>query len=125
MHQPVRAEQLRYAVAVDGVHAGSLRDTMDYRVISADAHLEVPCDHWAHRVAAEYRDRVPRRVRLANGGDAWVAENQPLRICGLEMSARRPGEELKPFGNTYEESPGAGPPQQRLDEMDQDGVDAE
>jgi predicted TIM-barrel fold metal-dependent hydrolase len=96
-----------------------------FRLISGDAHLEVPCDMWAHRVAAAHRDRVPRRIRLANGGDAWVAENQPLRVCGLEMSARHPGQELKPFGNTYAESPGAGPPEQRLAELDLDGIDAE
>ena len=98
---------------------------MDYNVISADAHLEIPCEHWAHRVPEPHRSRVPRRVRLTNGGDAWVAENQPLRICGLEMSARRPGETLKPFGNNYDESPGTGPPEQRLEEMDLDGIDAE
>ena len=98
---------------------------MDQTLISADAHLEVPCDQWVHRVAAEHRDRVPRRIRLANGGDAWLAENQPIRICGLEMSARYPGDKLKPFANTYAESPGAGPPEQRLAEMDLDGIAAE
>ncbi len=46
-----------------------------YRVISADSHLEVVPERWTPRVPAKYRDRSPRLVKLANGGDAILVEN--------------------------------------------------
>lgn len=95
-----------------------------YDVISADSHLEVPVDRWVDRVPKEHRDRAPRRIRLANGGDAWLVEGQPIRPCGLELCGR-PYEEFEPTGRTYEGSPGTGTPEQRILEQDRDGIDAE
>ena len=46
----------------------------EYRVVSADSHLEVSTDRWMHRVPEKYRDRAPRRIRLASGGDAHIVE---------------------------------------------------
>ena len=97
---------------------------MDYRVISADSHLEIPIDRWVHRVPDEHRARAPRGIRLANGGDAWLVEGRPLWAVGLELSGRPP-EEYQPTGLTYDGAAGAGPPEQRLGEMALDGVDAE
>jgi len=95
-----------------------------YRVISADSHLEVVPERWTPRVPAKYRDRSPRLVKLANGGDAILVENRPLQVPGLSLCGKR-YEEYSPVGGVYETSPGTGSPEQRLKEQDQDGVDAE
>ncbi|MEE8519154.1 MAG: amidohydrolase family protein, partial [Dehalococcoidia bacterium] len=95
-----------------------------YKYISADSHLEVPFDRWTHRVPAQYRDRAPRVVQLPEGGDAWVVEGRPLYYVGPDICAK-PYEEWAPYGVSYSDSAGTGPPEQRLREQDADGVDAE
>jgi predicted TIM-barrel fold metal-dependent hydrolase len=95
-----------------------------YDIISADSHLEIPAERWTSRVPERFRDRAPRRVRLGNGGDAWQVEGGDLRVCGLELCGK-PFEDWDITGVTYEGSPGTGTPEQRLQEQDRDGVDAE
>ena len=41
-----------------------------YRCISGDSHLEVDSKRWIHRVPEKFRDRAPRLIRTATGGDA-------------------------------------------------------
>jgi len=82
----------------------------EYRIISSDSHLDLPPDRWTGRVAPEWRERAPRRVKLAGGADAFVFENRPTQRVGLSRSGW---------------SRGMGTPEQRLQEQDQDGVDAE
>jgi predicted TIM-barrel fold metal-dependent hydrolase len=96
-----------------------------YRVVSADSHLEIPPDRWTDRVPVAFRDRAPRRVRLANGGDGWAIEGRPLHVVGMELCAGRPFEEFEPTARSYEGAAGTGSPEQRLAEQDADGVDAE
>ena len=98
---------------------------MDYRIVSADSHLEIGVDRWAHRVPKEHRDRAPRLIKLATGGDAWLIEGQPLKIVGLELCSGKTFDEFEPTGVAYEGSPGTGSPEQRITEQDLDGVDAE
>jgi predicted TIM-barrel fold metal-dependent hydrolase len=96
-----------------------------WRCISADSHLEIPSDRWTHRVPEDYRDRAPRRIRLANGGDAFVVENMPIYYGGMNLYAGKSPEQFNPIGLTWDDTPGTGPPEQRLREQDRDGVDAE
>ena len=95
-----------------------------YRIISADSHLEISPERWTPHVAAKYRDRAPHLVKLPNGGEATVIENRPVNVLGLAVTGRG-YEEFKPTGVTYGGNPGTGSPEQRLKEQDQDGVDAE
>ena len=97
---------------------------MDYKIISADSHLEIPIDRWVHRVPDEHRERAPRGIKLANGGDAWLIEGRPLWAVGLELSGR-PRQQYQPTGLSYDGAAGAGTGEQRLSEMTRDGVDAE
>lgn len=98
----------------------------EYRLISSDSHLEVRPERWVHRVPEKYRDRAPRTVRLPDGGDAFLIEGQPLReIVFLDNRAGRAANAWRPFGMNVEDTAGTGPPEQRLQEMDIDGVDAE
>ena len=96
-----------------------------YHTISADSHLEISPDRWRDRVPARYRDRAPRVIRLPNGGDAILAENSRL----LQLWAHNAGVPWEEWGHDnvkrYEEAVGSGTPEQRLRELDTDGIDAE
>ena len=96
-----------------------------YRAISSDSHLEISPDRWRSFVPEKYRDRAPRTIRLPNGGDAVLAENQPLRPIWAH-NAGIPWDEWG-YDNvkTFDGAVGAGGPEQRLREIDLDGVDAE
>jgi predicted TIM-barrel fold metal-dependent hydrolase len=95
-----------------------------YSCVSADGHLEFPPDAWTHRVPEQYRDYAPRRIRLANGGDGFLVEGQSIYQGGSNLYAGRDPETYDPVGLTWN-LPGTGGPEDRLREMDQDGVDAE
>jgi predicted TIM-barrel fold metal-dependent hydrolase len=95
-----------------------------YRLFSADSHLEISPERWTKRVPNEYRDRAPRLIKLANGGDGVIVENRPMYVLGLAI-AGKPYERHELTGLTYEGSEGAGTPDQRLKEQDQDGIDGE
>jgi hypothetical protein len=95
-----------------------------YRLFSADSHLEISPERWTERVPVKYRDRAPRLVKLANGGDGIIIEGRPLYVVGLAI-AGKPYERHELSGVNYEGSEGAGTPEQRLREQDQDGVDGE
>ncbi|MCH2174030.1 amidohydrolase [Myxococcota bacterium] len=99
----------------------------DYEVISTDSHLEVPPYFWEPYVESAFQKYCPKVVKLPNGGDAWLIHGKATPIpLGLNFSAGRGWENLKPTGISYDEGlVGAGNADQRLEEMNQDGVDAE
>jgi predicted TIM-barrel fold metal-dependent hydrolase len=97
----------------------------NYRFISADSHYESPPEHWTHRVAKQYRDRAPRRIKLANGKDALAVEGKPLIYGGTSLYGGRPPEEFDPTYLDFDATPGCGSAEQRLREQDRDGIDAE
>ena len=96
-----------------------------YRHFSADSHFECLPETWTHRVPAKFRDRAPRRIKLADGRDAIVEEGQPLEYRGTNLFAGKSPEEFNPVHLNFERSVGAGSPQQRLKEQDADGIDGE
>jgi predicted TIM-barrel fold metal-dependent hydrolase len=96
----------------------------NYQLLSADSHLEISPSRWTDRVPEKYRDRAPRLVKLANGGDGIIIEGRPLYVVGLAI-AGKPYERHELRGVSYEGSEGAGSPEQRLKEQDKDGVDGE
>ena len=96
-----------------------------YRYISGDSHVEVDSKRWLHRVDERYRDRTPYVVRLPNGGDGWVIEGRPPREVSADLYGGKGRDVWQPFGQTYEGTPGTGPGEQRLQEQDRDGIDAE
>lgn len=98
-----------------------------YEVISADGHLEIPPDAWVRHIPAEHRDRAPRLVKLATGGEGWIVEGIPMIHNGQNVAGGRP---LKVLGGSYWDpdgtpAPGTGDAAQRLREQDVDGIDAE
>ncbi len=98
----------------------------DFRLMSSDGHLEVPPERWSHRVPEKYRDRAPRTITMPDGGDAILIEGQPLREANfLDLRAGRAEGQWQPFGLRVEGAAGVGPPEQRVREQDEDGLDAE
>src|SRR5262249_43713844 len=97
-----------------------------YRLMSADGHLEVPPERWSHRVPEKFRDRAPRTLKLPDGGDAQMIEGQPLLEANfLDLRAGRAEGTWQPFGLKVADAAGTGSAEQRVKEQDQDGLDAE
>ena len=97
-----------------------------YRYISADSHLEVPPDSWKHWVPSKYAAFAPQRVSLPNGGDAFKVEGGGrVQRGGMNLYAGSAPEDFYPGRQRWEDCPGTGSPQQRLQEQDRDGIDAE
>ena len=98
-----------------------------YQVISADGHVETPPDPWVKYVPDKWKDRAPRLINLPDGGEGWLIEGRPMMRNGQNITGRGPirfdfGSYYKPDGSPND---GAGPPEQRLREQDEDGIDAE
>jgi predicted TIM-barrel fold metal-dependent hydrolase len=90
-------------------------DPKKYFIVSADAHVNEPADLWATRIDAKYRERIPRVIVDANGVKWRVSEgHRPdrLRVDELEGEDR-----LRQLSGAD--------PEQRLRDMDRDGIDAE
>src|SRR5688572_4065413 len=97
----------------------------NYRYISADSHFESPPEQWTHRVARQYRDRAPRRIKLADGRDALLLEGRQLIYGGTSLYGGRAPENFDPTILDFDSTPGCGSAVQRLREQDQDDIDAE
>jgi predicted TIM-barrel fold metal-dependent hydrolase len=96
-----------------------------YKVISGDGHIDLNPDVWRDRVAAKWRDRAPKRVKMPNGSDAVVVDGREPNTIGITRSVRVAHKDLAVQVPTFENSAGTGSPEQRLREQDQDGIDAE
>ena len=96
-----------------------------YKYISADSHFESPPEQWTHHVPKKYRERAPRRIKLANGRDGLLFEGSRLVYGGTSLYGGRPPETFDPTSMDFDQTPGCGSAEQRLREQDQDGIDAE
>lgn len=96
-----------------------------YRLISADSHINEPPDLWTSRVRAKFKDRAPRIERLEKG-DAWIMEGSPTPInFGNNANGGVPVEKRSPWVRWEEIRKGGYVPSVRLEEQAQDGVEAE
>jgi predicted TIM-barrel fold metal-dependent hydrolase len=96
-----------------------------YQLISADSHLDLAPDRWTHHVPKKWKERAPRRVQLESGEEAIAIEDQPPAPIGYTRSVGVKHGDLAKQVPTFENSAGTGPPEKRLAEQDQDGVEAE
>ena len=99
-----------------------------YRYISADTHLDGLPNRHHHRVPKQYQDLLPRLVELPTGGEAMMTEDFELHVMGSGQYAGIKPENYVPnfFGTAryVEESPGWGSAEDRVRDMNQDGIDA-
>lgn len=98
------------------------------RYISADTHLDGSPTRHHHRIPEKYRQWAPRLVKLPAGGDGVMTEDFKVRASAWGPYLGRPHEEYAPnlYGTArYDESaPGWGSAEDRVRDMDRDGVDA-
>ena len=75
---------------------------------------------------AKLRDKAPKVVKLASGGDAVaIGDSEPAPL-GLQLTGDLKYSEIRTKGLSFaEKRPGTGDPAQRIAEMDKDGNDAE
>jgi predicted TIM-barrel fold metal-dependent hydrolase len=97
----------------------------EWRLVSADSHINEPPDLWTARVPARFVDRAPRIERLERG-DAWVMEGalDPINF-GANCNAGLPPEQRPAWIRWEDVRPGGYDPSARLSEQDEDAVDAE
>jgi predicted TIM-barrel fold metal-dependent hydrolase len=101
------------------------RERTRYRLISADSHVNEPPDLWTARVPQRFVDRAPR-IESFPEGDAWVLEgvDDPINF-GMNACAGLAPEDMTAWKRFDEIRPGGHDPAARLEEMDEDAVDAE
>lgn len=101
------------------------RQSREYRLISADSHVNEPGDLWIKRVPAALRDRAPKMQRFEQG-DAWVIEGvkDPITF-GLNACAGFEPEQMKGWMRFEDVRKGGWDPKARIGEMARDNVDAE
>lgn len=97
----------------------------NYRLISADSHVNEPPDLWTARAPSGFEDRVPRMERFEDG-DAWIVEgmDQPMPF-GLNAGAGIPRKQREPWMFWEDVRAGGYDPAARIEEMDEDQVDGE
>ncbi len=99
---------------------------MKYRVIDADAHTIEPPGMWERYLPAKFQDKAPKLVKDHKGGDAWEFQRgvTPMPI-GMVTTAGQRYEEFDWFGHGYDDiRKGCYLGQDRLEDMDFDGIDA-
>ncbi|MFK7896719.1 MAG: amidohydrolase family protein [Myxococcota bacterium] len=94
------------------------------RIISADCHINEP-PHVFDGVPAHLRDRAPKMMRGADGGDGWSFDGKPPgRTFGIEAVAGLDGDKKKMSGLRFDEIlPGNYEGAAHLADMDKDDVD--
>ena len=98
-----------------------------YRLIDADCHTLEPPHLWKTWLPAQFHDRAPELVKDEDGGDAWnFGPGKPLMYIGLVATPGMRFEDIKWRGYSYADiRKGCFDGNARLEDMDQDGVDAE
>jgi predicted TIM-barrel fold metal-dependent hydrolase len=90
-----------------------------FKIVSGDGHLDLSSEGWVPFLPEKWRVRAPRLVMLDDGNEALLIENRPpMSPTGLVGTVQ------KNLPVSFS-SVGNGPPEQRLQEQDEDGVDAE
>ena len=90
-------------------------DPNKYYMVSADCHAQEPADLWAKRIEKEYRHRIPRQEVDKDGVKWQVTEgHRPTKIRDLKLE----GEDEERNGAGYDVD-------ERLRDMDRDGIDLE
>jgi predicted TIM-barrel fold metal-dependent hydrolase len=94
------------------------------RVISADCHINEP-PHVFEGVPEKFKDRAPRMMRGADGGDGWSFDgNPPKRTFGIEATSGQTSAVKKLSGLRFDEIlPGNYDGAAHVADMDLDGVD--
>lgn len=102
---------------------------MEYKVISADNHINEPPGTYVDRVPRHLKDKAPRVMRGADGGDGWSYDGSPPKVTfGLNATGGSTGQDYKNYkhaGLTWDEIlPGNYEGGAHIKDNERDGVDA-
>ncbi|PON18457.1 amidohydrolase [Candidatus Entotheonella serta] len=96
-------------------HTARPTDAKKYFMVSTDSHANEPANLWAERIEPEYRKRVPRVIVDEDGVKWRISEgHRPDRLRKLKLDGE----------DALRTQVGADP-EERLKDMDYDGIDAE
>ena len=98
-----------------------------YKLISSDSHVYEPQDLWTTRMDAKVRDRAPRIIRQEDG-DWWYCDGRKVAGTGAGSQTGRRFEhpdELSRTDRFEHVRRGGYIPEERLKDMEHDGVAAE
>ncbi|HEX8055746.1 MAG TPA: amidohydrolase family protein [Novosphingobium sp.] len=93
----------------------------DY-VVDADVHVTPPPTFWAEYLSPEYRDQAPR-VETDGEFDYIVFEGERRKVNLMQSQAGRKFDEYKNSGRLSDMRVGGWMTDQRLDDMNRDGID--
>jgi predicted TIM-barrel fold metal-dependent hydrolase len=97
----------------------------EFRLISSDSHVTIPVDAWQEYLPAGLREKAPV-IESTPEGDFTVFEGNRTPINTLNNLAGKKAEEFTlNVRKLTDQRQGAGDPNERLKDMDIDGVDAE
>ncbi|MDG2003721.1 MAG: amidohydrolase family protein [Novosphingobium sp.] len=91
-------------------------------VVDADQHVTPPPTFWAEYLSPEFRDLAPT-VESDDEFDYVVFEGQRRKINLMQSQAGRKYEQYKNAGKQSDMRVGGWMPEQRLSDMDRDGID--
>jgi predicted TIM-barrel fold metal-dependent hydrolase len=102
---------------------------VEYRVISTDNHINEPPGTYVDRVPEHLKDKAPRMMQGADGGDGWSMDgNPPKSTFGLQAigaMTRRDWTHYRLSGIRWEEiPPGSFDGDAHIAANEEDGVDA-
>ncbi len=99
----------------------------NYKIISSDEHIHEPEDMWTGRVEPCFKERAPKIVRLEDGSDWWFTDGlMGMTVSALTQTGWRfeRSEDLSYFDQSEHIRPGAYDPDERIKDMDMDGIDS-
>ncbi len=101
---------------------------LPFRLVSADSHIVEPADLWTTRLPKEFRDRAPTIKRTPHGDRIYSGGKERGGI-GLMATAKKytdPDDLYFTMDGLWDDVPvGSYEPDERLKEMDAEGIEAE
>jgi len=97
--------------------------TRNFQIVDADAHVNPPATFWAEYLPSHLRDLAPK-IEHAEDADYVVFEGSRRKVNLLNAQAGRSGKDFKVNGRLSDARSGGWMPGARLEDMDQDGMDA-
>ena len=107
--------------------AAALGNTLPPRLISADSHVTEPPHCYVDRIDPAFRDRAPRVVRDADGGDVFVIDGMASAVpLGIVAAAGKDPRDIRKSECRVEDlHRGGWDGKARLADQDRDGIAAE
>ncbi len=97
---------------------------IDYPLISTDDHIIEPPDVWKGRLESKFQEAAPHVVE-EDDTEFWTFEGRQIPNIGLSVMAGKKYEDYSPKAVRFSDMlPGCYDPKKRLEDMDQDGIQA-